>query len=70
MKYLIQTIETDGPSEELLELPETIAKLNNDIQNEKIVFIDGVPVMNKIITEEILVNYKDHITITNKLIGG
>ncbi len=68
--YAIELIETTGPVESTLSLEDTIKKLNQEIGNDRSIFIDGHPVMDEIITEETLKPYKRSITITNKLVGG
>lgn len=69
-KYAVEAMETNGPSKEDLNLKETISRLNLEKKNGRMVFIDGAPVMDDIITEETLKGYKKSILVLNELVGG
>jgi len=68
--YSIEAIETNGPVKEELGLQKTLAKLNLERKNGRMIFIDGSPIMDQIITEETLSKYKKSILVLNELVGG
>ena len=69
-KYLVESIETNGPISEELSLAATVDKLNIEKSNNRFIFIDGKPVSDDIITEDIILTCKKSINIVNQLIGG
>lgn len=68
--YTIESMETNGPKEEVLSLDEAVVKLNTELKNGRVIFIDGSPIQVDIITPEIVKSTTDTISIMNKLIGG
>ena len=68
--YNVEAMETNGPIKEELDLKKTLNKLNLEKKNGRMIFIDGQPVMDDIITETTLENYKKSILILNELVGG
>jgi len=70
MQYTIEVMEPTGPKEHSLGLDETVTKLNLELNNGRVVFIDGSPVQADIITPDIVQSCKSTITVMNKLIGG
>ena len=69
-KYKIESMNTNGPCVEELDTDQTLYKLNNEKKNKRMIFVDGKPVMNEIITEDDIKNCKKTITVVNELIGG
>ena len=68
--YKIESIEIDGPQVREAPLEETLSILNNELINGRVVWVDGKPLDEEVVTEESLALYKDTITITNRLNGG
>lgn len=68
--YTIESIDTDGPSTVELNLDGAIDRLNKEKSNGRMIFVDGTPVMDDVITEDSLSKYKKNISIVNQLIGG
>ena len=69
-KYTIEVIETTGPSIDEYTIEEAIKKLNTEISNGRIIFMDGSPLQVDMVTEETIQECKDSITVMNRLIGG
>lgn len=69
-KYKVESIDVNGPIEEELSLKDTVDKLNKERANGRMVFIDGAPVADDLITEESVSKCKKGISIVNQLIGG
>jgi hypothetical protein len=68
--YTIELIDAAGPKTLSLNLLDTVNKLNNEKRNKKMVFIDGSPALDDVITEESLKKYKSSILVVNELVGG
>lgn len=68
--YLVESMETSGPVAENLTLNDAVVKLNNEKANNRFIFIDGKPVQDDIITEDMVAACKKNISIVNQLIGG
>jgi len=49
---------------------EALDILNQELENERTIWIDGKPFFGEVITEEDIVTCKREISVTNKLIGG
>ncbi len=70
MQYTIEIMETTGPKEHNLELNDAVSRLNLELENGRVIFVDGAPIQTDIITPEIVQGCKNTITVMNKLIGG
>ena len=68
--YTIECMETNGPVTEQYTVEDAVKKLNNELENNRSIFIDGVPVQVDLITDEVVSACKKSITIVNQLIGG
>lgn len=68
--YTIELIDATGPKTLSLNLLDTVNKLNTEKRNKKMVFIDGSPALDDVITEESLKKYKSSILVVNELVGG
>ena len=68
--FKIESMDMSGPKLEELNTTDTLIKLNNELKNNKFIFIDGKPAQDDIITEDNISKCKTSITIVNQLIGG
>jgi hypothetical protein len=64
-----RTTET-GYIQKDYEPKEAIDVLNNELENDRTIWIDGKLFSGQVITEEDLNTCKKGICVTNKLIGG
>lgn len=65
-----RTIPTKGYESEEYIMADAIRILNTELENKRMVFIDGKPFSGEIIQEEDLKKVKHEISVTNQLIGG
>lgn len=70
MKILIEKTTESGYQEKEYELAEALNILNIELENERTLWIDGIPYDGEIITEEDISKCKKSICVTNRLIGG
>lgn len=68
--YTIESIDMTGPKREELPLVDAVKKLNLELENNKTIFIDGKPLMKKLVTDADVSSSKKTITVVNQLIGG
>ena len=67
---LIERTTESGYIEKEYETIEAIKILNQELENERTIWIDNRPYSGEIITEEDINSCKKSICVTNKLIGG
>lgn len=64
-----RTTETGYKTQEY-KVSEAITVLNDELENERTIWIDGKPFFGDGITEEDILTCKKEISVTNRLIGG
>jgi len=69
-KIIIERTTTQGYESKEWELDEAIDILNLELDNKKMIFIDGKPFDKDIITQENILTCKKEISVTNRLVGG
>lgn len=69
-KYTIESMDINGPSIEEFTLTAAVKKLNTEKANKRMIFIDGKPVQDELITEDTVKACKNNISVVNELIGG
>lgn len=70
MSVLIERTTESGYQEKEYELDEALKVLNQELENERTIWVDGRPHSGTIITLEDINSCKRSICVTNKLIGG
>lgn len=70
MYNIEKTSQEKGYTQEQLNLEDTLKTLNNELENGRIIFIDGKPFDGTVIFAENLDKYKKSICVTNLLVGG
>lgn len=65
-----RTSQEKGYLEEEVDQEKALSILNSELENGRMVFIDGHPFDGEVILAEDLSKYKKSICITNRLIGG
>jgi len=70
IKYLIERTTDSGYLEQEYEIDEALCILNNELENERTIWIDSRPYNGDIITKEDIEKTKKGICVTNKLAGG
>lgn len=70
MSVLIERTTESGYLEKEYETSEAVLILNQELENERTIWIDSRPHSGDIITEDDINACKKSICVTNKLIGG
>ena len=70
MSILIERTTESGYQEKEYEIDEAIKVLNQELENERVIWLDGKPHLGSIIIPEDIISCKRSICVTNKLIGG
>lgn len=69
-KITIERSTESGYIKEELNINDAVISLNNLIENNQQIWIDGKPFMNNVIVESDIINCTQEICVTNKLTGG
>lgn len=69
-KYTIESMTTNGPDIHDYSIEDAVKKLNQEKANKRMIFIDGIPIQDDLITQETVEKCKTNISVVNELIGG
>jgi len=64
-----RTTETGYETKEY-EISDAVDVLNDELENERTIWIDGAPFFGDVISEDELSLCKREVSVTNKLVGG
>lgn len=66
----IERTTENGYLEETLEVQDALKVLNNELENNKVLWINRTPFNEEFVTEEILAGKNVRVEVTNMLVGG
>lgn len=70
MMITIERTTESGYVTKEYEVAEAVDVLNDELENERTLWIDGKPFFGDVISEDDLASCKKEVSVTNKLVGG